>query len=219
MGCLLFYADNEITIVLMIRTLSREETKLITRRRLLDGAALVLRAEGFEKLTTSRVAREAGVAQPTFYVHFRDMNELLHALAEERFGQIRKPLREARLSISMAASDDPLRETFRLPLRALSEQPELFRLWIQELHRPGSPLGRMAREMQDEMRRDLVEDLIALGAPAATPAERQDVEMIAEGLIALTQTMALSFIEGRYTDLERVVDVLVRFTLGVLPPR
>ena len=82
MGCLLFYADNEITIVLMIRTLSREETKLITRRRLLDGAALVLRAEGFEKLTTSRVAREAGVAQPTFYVHFRDMNELLHALAD-----------------------------------------------------------------------------------------------------------------------------------------
>lgn len=203
----------------MTRALSREETKLITRRRLLDGAALVLRQEGFEKLTTSRVAREAGVAQPTFYVHFRDMNELLQALAEERMTQIRKPLREARLSISMASGDDPLRETFRLPLRALSEQPELFRLWIQEMHRPGSPLGRKAREMQEEMRRDLAEDLIALGAPVGTAIEREQVDMIAEGLIALTQTMALDLIDGRYKDVERVVDVLVRFTLGVLPPR
>jgi AcrR family transcriptional regulator len=203
----------------MPRSLTRGETKLITRRRLLDGAALVLRKEGFEKLTTSRVAREAGVAQPTFYVHFRDMDELLHALADENLGQIRKPLREARHSIKTADSDDPLRETFRLPLRALTAQPELFRLWVQELHRPGSPLGRMAREMQDEMQRDLVEDLIALGAPAGTPSERLRIEIIAEGLIVLTQNMALSYIERRYTDLEQIVDVLVSFALGVIPPR
>lgn len=203
----------------MTRPLSREETKLITRRRLLDSAALVLRKEGFAKLTTSRVAREAGVAQPTFYVHFRDMNELLHALAEENLGQIRKPLREARLAIQTADSDDPLRETFRLPLRALTAQPELFRLWIQELHRPGSPLGRMAREMQDEMGRDLVEDLTALGAPVATPSDRQRLEIIADGLIVLTQNLALSYIEGRHPDLEQIVDVLVSFALGVLPPR
>lgn len=203
----------------MARALSREETKFITRRRLLDGAALVLRKEGFENLTTSRVAREAGVAQPTFYVHFRDMDDLLHALADENLGQIRKPLREARQSIKTADSDDPLRETFRLPLRTLTAQPELFRLWVQELHRPGSPLGRVAREMQDEMRRDLVEDLIALGAPASTQSERQRVEIIADGLIALTQSMALGYIDGRYSDLEQIVDVLVGFALGVIPPR
>ena len=203
----------------MNRALSREETKLITRRRLLDGAALVLRKEGFEKLTTSRVAREAGVAQPTFYVHFRDMNDLLQALAEENLVQIRKPLRQARLSIQTADSDDPLRETFRLPLRALTAQPELFKLWIQELHRPGSPLGRMAQEMQDEMRRDLVEDLIALGAPAETARERQRLEIIADGLIVLTQGMAVGYIDGRYTDLEQIVDVLVSFAIGVIPPR
>jgi AcrR family transcriptional regulator len=202
----------------MSRTLTREETKLITRRRLLDGAALVLRKDGYGELTTSRVTREAGVAQPTFYVHFRDMDELLHALAEEKLTEIRKPLREARLSIKTADSDDPLRETFRLPLRSLTEQPELFRLWMQELHRPGSPLGRKAREMQAEMHRDLVEDLIGLGAPAETAAERQQLEMIAEGLIVLTQTMALGYIEGRYPHLESIVDVLVRFTVGVIPP-
>jgi AcrR family transcriptional regulator len=203
----------------MTRALSREETKLITRRRLLDGAALVLRKEGSDKLTTSRVAREAGVAQPTFYVHFRDMAELLNALAEERIGQIRKPLRQARQSIKTAETDDPIRETFRVPLRSIIEQPELFRLWIQEQHRPGSPIGEAARELQDEMQRDLVEDLIALGAPVETPAQREQVEIIAEGLIALTQTLALSHIDGRYKDLEQIIDVLTRFALAVVPPR
>ena len=203
----------------MTRQLSREETKLITRRRLLDSAALVLRKEGSGKLTTSRVAREAGVAQPTFYVHFRDMADLLKTLAEERIEQIRKPLRQARQSIKTAESYDPVRETFRVPLRSIVEQPELFRLWIQEQHRPGSPIGEAARELQDEMQRDLVEDLIALGAPVETAAQREQLEIIAEGLIALTQKLALSYLDGRYTDLEQIVDVLTRFALAVVPPR
>ena len=45
------------------------------------------------------------------------------------------------------------------------------------------------------------------------------VEIIAEGLIALTQSLALGYIDGRFTDLEQLVAVLVRFALGVLPPR
>jgi hypothetical protein len=38
--------------------------------------------------------------------------------------------------------------------------------------------------------------------------------MVAEGLIVLTQTLALGYMEGRYRDLEAIVDVLVEFTRG-----
>src|SRR5690348_4977117 len=103
----------------MTRALTREETKLITRKRLLEAAAKVLRLEGSGALTTSRVAREAGVAQPTFYVHFKDMEELLHSLAVDHMGRVRQPLRDARKRLGTTESDDILRETFRLPLRAL----------------------------------------------------------------------------------------------------
>lgn len=198
----------------MPRPLTRDEGKLITRRRLLEAAARVLREEGLSALTTGRVTGGAGVAQPTFYVHFKDMEDLLRKLAQEKIGQIREPLRAARQLLRASANDHPLRQTFRLPLQALVEQPELFRLYIQEYHRPGSPVGKMARETQAELQRDLVEDLTALGAPAATPAERARLEMVSEGLIALTQTLALGYLEGRYQDLEAIVDVLVEFIRG-----
>jgi len=202
----------------MTRSLSREEGKLITRRRLLEAAATVLREEGLAALTTSRVARESGVAQPTFYVHFKDMDALLQALADEKISAIRVALREARRRIQAADGEDALRDTFRLPLRAFVEQPDLWRLFFQELHRPQSPLGRMAREIQTEMQRDLVEDLEAMGAPAGTPAERERVEMVAESLMVLTQTFGLGFIDGRYSDLEKVVDLLVQYAYAVAPP-
>jgi AcrR family transcriptional regulator len=198
----------------MARSLTRDESKLITRRRLLESAARVLREEGLRSLTTGRVSREAGVAQPTFYVHFKDMEELLRTLAQEKMGQIRQPVREARRLLRSSPDGNRLRETFRLPLKALVEQPELFRLYIQEYHRPGSPVGKMARDTQAELQRDLIEDLTALGAPASTPAERQRLEMFAEGLITLTQTLALGYLDGRYKDLEAIVDVLVQFTHG-----
>lgn len=198
----------------MTRSLRRDESKRITRRRLLEAAARVLREEGLRSLTTCRVSREAGVAQPTFYVHFKDMEELLRTLAQEKIGQIRKPLREARSLLRSPSDGNPLRETFRLPLKALVQQPELFRLYVQEYHRPGSPVGKLARDTQAELQQDLIEDLTALGAPASTQADRQRLEMFAEGLITLTQTLALGYLDGRYDDLEAIVDVLVEFTHG-----
>ena len=109
-------------------------------------------------------------------------------------------------------------DTFRLPLRAFVEQPDLWRLFFQELRQPQSPLGRVARELEAEMRRDLVEDLIALGAPAGTPDERERVEMVADSLMTLTQSFGLGYVDGRYRDIERIVDLLMQYAYAVAPP-
>ncbi len=200
----------------MTRPLTREENKQITRRRLIKAAADLMRQEGPGGLTTGRVAGAAGVAQPTFYVHFKDMAELLEVMARDQMGQMREPLREARQAIRDASSADPIRETFRLPLTVLLKNPELFRLSVQEHYQPASPIGRVSRELRSELQSDLVEDLISIGACAKTAAERQKLEMTAEGCIVLTQTLALGYLDGRYTDLEQVLDVLVGFALGAI---
>jgi AcrR family transcriptional regulator len=200
----------------MTRALTREESKLITRRRLLAAAGELLAEGGYGQLSASAVARAAGVAQPTFYVHFRDKDELVQTLARERLDALRRPLREARRRFVAGDGLEALRETFRMPLRALVEHPELFRLYIQEAHQPGSPFGEHARELGRELCADLVEDLAAAGAPAATSAERERLEMIAEGVIALTETLGLGYLDGRYCDLEAIVDVLTAFALGAV---
>jgi AcrR family transcriptional regulator len=42
---------------------------------------------GYGGLSTGAVARAAGVAQPTFYVHFRDMDDLLRTIGTEQIGR------------------------------------------------------------------------------------------------------------------------------------
>jgi AcrR family transcriptional regulator len=199
-----------------MRTLTREEAKLITRRRLLEAAARVLRESGYGGLSVSAVAREAGVAQPTFYVHFADKDELVRTLAVEKVEAIRRPLKEARAKIPVANAISAVRDAFRLPLERVLEQPDLFRLYLQELHQPASPFGEQARKLQRELQSDLVDDLVAYGLPANTAAQRVRLQLTAEGMVALTQTLGLAFLEGRYKELEAVIDVLTHFAVGAV---
>jgi AcrR family transcriptional regulator len=198
------------------RPLTRAEGQRITRRRLLEAAARVLRESGHGGLNVSAVAREAGVAQPTFYVHFADKEDLLRTLAYEKVEAIRRPLKEARAQIVLGRGIEAVRETFRLPLATFLEQPELFRLLVQEAYQPGSPFGEQARKLRRELEADLVEDLIALGAPAQTAGQRARLEMMAEGMVSLTETLGLGYLEGRYKDLDAVIDVLTQFSIGAL---
>src|SRR5262249_16782860 len=92
----------------------------------------------------------------------------------------------------------------------------LFRLYLQELHQPASPFGEQARKLQRELETDLFDDLVAYGVPAHTEAQRVRLRLAAEGMAALTQTLGLAFLDGRYKDLEAVIDVLRHFGVGAI---
>ncbi|MBW2585868.1 MAG: TetR/AcrR family transcriptional regulator [Deltaproteobacteria bacterium] len=57
--------------------MSRQSNKERTRYRLLQAVLKTIQRHGHGTLTTGRVAQLAGVAQPTFYVHFRSMDQAL----------------------------------------------------------------------------------------------------------------------------------------------
>ena len=61
---------------------------------------------------------------------------------------------------------------------------------------------------------DLVKELVDRGYPAATPAERRRLEMVADIHIAATEVLALGYISERYPDIDEVVDMLVLVTRG-----
>lgn len=194
---------------------SRREAKDLTRRRLLSAALRIIDAEGEAGLSTGRVAREAGIAQATFYVHFRNMDELLRMLGEEAGRQLDTALREVRRTSREAPDDaEKLRATFRVPLERMLAHPELFRLFRRLRLNPASPFARPVAEQAVRNRVHLVEDLVAAGFPYGTERQRRRVEMVADGLIGLTEAMAVGHLEGRYSDLEQTVDVLVTFLHG-----
>ena len=197
------------------KPVTRREAKARTRQRLLQAARHMILAGGEGRLTASTVARRAGVAGATFYEHFANRDELLSALGDELFSELRQHLATRRAE-ALAAPDDEemLRREFRTPLEIIAARPDLFRLALRVRHNPGSPLGDSSRRLTGNMRGDIVSELVARGYPAASPRERSRLEMVADIHIAATETLALGHVSGRYPDLDELVDMLVLVTRG-----
>jgi AcrR family transcriptional regulator len=203
------------------KVLTREESKAITRRRLVEAALRLTSEAGGRSLTASAIAREAGVAQPTFYVHFSDLDDLLKAVAEVQIEELRRDFQSARNRIELAAlargtSTDALRDAFRVPLQTILARRVQFRVYVQERVHGDTALGRHCRQIDDELRRDLVSDLRRLDRYTGRGRSDAELTMLADGLIALTESLGLGCLEGRYDDVEQAVDMLIEFSRGVL---
>jgi AcrR family transcriptional regulator len=186
------------------------------RNRLIEAASDLLRQGGIHALNVDRVTKEAGVEPSTFHLYFNDMAALLKALAEIEIELLRRSVRSVRKRLHDGWKEEPLRDNFQVPMESLLNQPDLVLFMAQEYHQPLSPLGVMAKSLQEELRNDLIEDLIELGMPATSRAEHERLSMISEGLILLTEALTLSYHKGRYTHREEVVETLVSFARGVI---
>jgi len=198
-----------------VQPVTRREAKERTRKRLLRAARRLILAGGESQLAASIVAQKAGVGGATFYEHFQNSDDLLRALSDELFDELRDKLATARREALAAPNDEEkLRQEFRTPLEVLAANPDLFRLALRVRHQSGSPLGDSSRRLTGNTRGDLVAELISRGYPAATPAERRRLEMVADIHIAATEVLALGYMSGHYPDLDEVVSMLVLVTRG-----
>lgn len=196
--------------------LTRREAKAVTRQRLLDAALAILDEEGESGLTTVAITRRAGIAQSTFYVHFTDTNDLLHSLVDDLASERRRLTREARRSARATQNEPARRDTYRVPLNYLVAHPRLTRLLLTS-RGDSSPVGQWSREIHQQSRAALIEDLAAAGMSTDTAKDQRQVQMIADAIIGMTEAVAMGYIEGRYDDLDAMVDTLMLFSSGYLP--
>jgi AcrR family transcriptional regulator len=61
----------------------REAQKALTRQRILDAARELFYRQGYYGTSVDQIALEAGASRPTFYLHFRDKEEVLTQIAED----------------------------------------------------------------------------------------------------------------------------------------
>lgn len=192
----------------------KEHAPADTREKLIRAAIDIVATEGVAALTTVNVCRRVGIAQSSYYTHFASRDELLQAVAELGAAATRRTNRAARAQFGAHRDHDHLRDTMRAPLDLIKGHPEMFHLGRQVRHEPpSSPLGAHARAMSAANRTELADDLMAM-ADQDDPALRLRYEMVADCIEAMVTALGEGHIEGRYPDLEEVIDLLAIYAAG-----
>ncbi|MBV1910091.1 MAG: TetR/AcrR family transcriptional regulator [Kangiellaceae bacterium] len=62
--------------------LTRQQSALITREKIVSAAFNIVGREGYESLTTNSLISEAGVAKGTLYHHFSNLDEVVYSMIQ-----------------------------------------------------------------------------------------------------------------------------------------
>lgn len=136
----------------------RDERRRATESRLLGAALAVFRERGYDAATTGEMARVAGVAAGTFYLHFRDKRAAFEALAHRAAYDLLVSWRAA------LRSDMPAAEAVVAGLRLAADfwraTPDLARLLLEGGPSLGS-LGHLG--LVDEIAKTLADHPMPAG--------------------------------------------------------
>ena len=190
--------------------LSRQESKERTHGRLIRGTLKVLLEDGPGSLTTGRIAKAAGVAQPTFYVHFSDMDDALNQAASWVESRLNERLRESRKSIVLGSPLETVRSAFKQSVQGMVQEPGLTTLFLRHRRDFSSPLGRRFAEIHRKAQNGLMRDLQSMGI---TEAMVPDLSVHAQLLTAMTLSVVEGILDETIEDPESCYDSIARMAI------
>ncbi|MFW6067078.1 MAG: TetR/AcrR family transcriptional regulator [Myxococcota bacterium] len=190
--------------------MARKVSKERTRSKLIEATLRVLHERGPGSLTTGRIAAAAGLAQPTFYVHFHDMEDALTQAAAAIEERLLGSLREYRSDLGLSEPEETVRGIFRATIRALLAEPHMTQLYLRHRHDVDSPLGRRFKEWTARARRDLERDLRSLGLTLP------NLDAHAEAVVGMTLGVVEALLERRLDDREQAIEALVHIAAASL---
>lgn len=174
----------------MIRKrLSREESRELTRQRLLEAAAKVIAKVGYASAAMEEIAETAGYSRGAFYSNFGSKDELflvlLQQMAETKFATVQQ-------AFTAGGTSDELLERLRALYVSLYQDRAHFLIWFEaKMHATRAPEFRkgfnvLEREMRTQMAVYVGRFYTQAGCQPPAPPEE-----IALGLMALADGMML----------------------------
>lgn len=120
--------------------LTRQESRELTRRRLLDAAKAEFARHGVEGANLTDILRAAGVSPGAFYHQFKDKMDLFLAVVDELSLLLRRMIREGRSNI-LQPGHDVLAWIEDLYMRGIAiarEHSDLYQIFMREMY-AGNP--------------------------------------------------------------------------------
>lgn len=198
---------------------TRRTARADKRELILDAAIMVFARSGYHGSRISDIAREAGIAYGLVYHYFKNKEEILRSIFEQRWSGFLEALEE--IAGRPGSAEDRLLAVAELILNAYRVRPEWVRVLVIEIQRsarfaePGqmrafgqlfSVVGRIIRDGQQrgELRTDLDP---SIAGHVLVGALESEITNLVLGVVKIDETSE----EGRgyYTKVARTVVEIV----------
>ena len=104
---------------------------------IMRATARILVRDGYEALTTNRVAEEAGASVGSLYQYFSSKQQLVAALLEQHVDETMAQLREELPQLSLLPVERAVPRFVELMIASHRVQPALHRVFVEQLPRVG----------------------------------------------------------------------------------
>lgn len=194
-----------------------------TRARLIQVTIDLVRAEGLTALTTSRITKAAGIAQPGFYAHFKNVEDLMRTAVSQVLDEMRLKIGDARRraferfkTVEDVVNIEATRAAYDETLAVFLSDPTFAELFLRYRRDP-SLLGGYMRQAMTNIREEITDDIWRTAQRVGFRQEHQDqVAFWAEQLIGLYFAAAEALLDERYEDRTMLVDSLTRSAYAMM---
>lgn len=176
-------------------------------QRILDAATKVFASRGFFQSKVSEIAREAGVADGTIYLYFKNKDDLLISIFEVKMQEVISRFRQAIVDMDDARSR--LKTLIEMHLAEFQAHPDLAAVFQVEL-RQSSRFMREYKKGELKQYLDIIGEIIEQGQREGS--FRSDIPMgLTKRLIfgTLDEVVSTWLLAGKRYDLEALAGPMV----------
>ena len=200
----------------------RELAKAKTRHTLLKSALQLYSVEGTFGMSMNKIAKGAGIAQPSFYNHFDSLDALQQVLGEQLKGNYLSPMRMAWVdmlkdypTLSKEDFNERCQECLTLIFDTAFQNITLFQRLLEDSLRFDSNikckgLGSLIIEIRDEWTKIFIEGLQS----AECSFDESDVHLCVDIVAAQVHELILGCHQGRYSR-QQAIEMLCKNFDGV----
>jgi TetR/AcrR family fatty acid metabolism transcriptional regulator len=197
--------------LLMIRrkAINTKEKKNDKYNRILDAAVKVFATQDFFQSTISQIASEAGVADGTIYLYFKNKDDILIQFFRHKTKQVFERFREAVDRGNNA--NEKLRNLLQRHLTEFQRDRALAVVYQTETHR----INRLAEEPIKEMSKmylDLLMEIIQQGQEEGSVRKDLDLGLVKRFIIGAVDEVINTWLHSKTSyDLVSMADPLMTF--------
>jgi len=181
---------------------------------IMRAAARILVRDGYEAFTTNRVAEEAGASVGSLYQYFSSKQQLVAALLERHMDQMMGQVRAELPQLLVMPVRAAVRRFIEITLQAHRVEPELHRVFCEQLPRVGD-FAKIEANLSEGTA--LAETYLRAHASEITP---QNHALSAYMLVHTVEALTHSAVLARPDMLanEEFLDALTDMIVGYLQP-